>query len=244
MTITFENDNDSIVYALEKVISYARRTQQIFVAQCVWWIASIIRLDQGLINYIDNLQTRIEITVTSEAALDKPDTVFKEPVEKQSDKPISISPVPRVIQEDTRQDQRLKECEEFLSDTRRLRDIATLMSEGNTRTGRINPTPLSKKYLKKKDRAPRSSLRPDPKISGINKEDVQRRKSAGECLRCAWPSDRIRFHRVKECRRPIKLDKGTAGFPKAKKYQEIKLQKPSVEEVSTEETSSTESSDD
>ena len=27
MTITFENDNDVIVYPLEKVISYARKTQ-------------------------------------------------------------------------------------------------------------------------------------------------------------------------------------------------------------------------
>jgi len=35
MTITFENANDSIVYALEKDISYAGRTEQIFVAQCV-----------------------------------------------------------------------------------------------------------------------------------------------------------------------------------------------------------------
>jgi hypothetical protein len=33
MTITFENDNDVIVYALERIIVYARRTQQIFVAQ-------------------------------------------------------------------------------------------------------------------------------------------------------------------------------------------------------------------
>jgi hypothetical protein len=55
MTITFENENDVIVYALEKVISYARRTPQIFVAQCVWWLASIIVLEQGLINHIDNL---------------------------------------------------------------------------------------------------------------------------------------------------------------------------------------------
>jgi hypothetical protein len=33
MTITFENNNNVIIYALEKVITYARRTQQIFVAQ-------------------------------------------------------------------------------------------------------------------------------------------------------------------------------------------------------------------
>jgi len=54
MTITFKNDNNVIVYAFEKVISYAKRTQQIFVAQCVWWLASIIGLEPELIVYIDN----------------------------------------------------------------------------------------------------------------------------------------------------------------------------------------------
>jgi hypothetical protein len=60
MTITFDNDNNVIVYALEKVISYARRTQQIFVAQCIWWLTSIIGPPQGLINHIDNVQSRAE----------------------------------------------------------------------------------------------------------------------------------------------------------------------------------------
>jgi len=65
MTITFEDNNDVIEYALEKVISYARGTQQIFVAHCVWWLALIIGLEQGLVNYIDNLQRR-EDAATSE----------------------------------------------------------------------------------------------------------------------------------------------------------------------------------
>jgi hypothetical protein len=42
MTITFANDNDVIIYALEKILSYARDTQYIFLAQSVWWITSII----------------------------------------------------------------------------------------------------------------------------------------------------------------------------------------------------------
>jgi hypothetical protein len=62
MTITFENDNDVIVYALEKIIDHARRTRQIFVAQCIWWLASILGLEQGLIVFIDKLQSRIEVT--------------------------------------------------------------------------------------------------------------------------------------------------------------------------------------
>jgi hypothetical protein len=51
--ISFDNDTDVIVYALEKVISYARRVQQIFVPQCDWCLASIIGLEQELIDHID-----------------------------------------------------------------------------------------------------------------------------------------------------------------------------------------------
>jgi len=57
MTITFKNENDIIICALKKVISYARRIQQLFVAQCVWWLASIIGLEEGLIIHMDNLQS-------------------------------------------------------------------------------------------------------------------------------------------------------------------------------------------
>jgi hypothetical protein len=56
MTLTFENDNDIIIYALEKIISFARSNQYIFLAQSVWWISSIIGLQQGLVTHIDNLQ--------------------------------------------------------------------------------------------------------------------------------------------------------------------------------------------
>ena len=55
MTITFENDNDIIVYALEKIVSYARELQYFFVWNCVCWIASVIGLDEQLRKYIDNL---------------------------------------------------------------------------------------------------------------------------------------------------------------------------------------------
>jgi hypothetical protein len=58
MPITFENDNDVIVYALEKIVSFARENQYLFVANCAWWIAGILGLDSGLINFIDILETR------------------------------------------------------------------------------------------------------------------------------------------------------------------------------------------
>jgi hypothetical protein len=89
MTITSENDNDVIVYALEKVISYARRTEQIFVAQVVWWLASIIGLEQGLINHIDNLQSQSDIADRKE--------LRQVPVQSER----IISPTSRDIQEES-----------------------------------------------------------------------------------------------------------------------------------------------
>jgi len=58
MPITFENDSDVIVYALEKIISFARNIQYLFVANCVWWIAGIIGLYEDLRIHIDNLTLR------------------------------------------------------------------------------------------------------------------------------------------------------------------------------------------
>jgi hypothetical protein len=223
MTITFENDNDVIVYALEKIIAYARRTQQIFVAQCIWWIASILGLEQGLVLFIDNIQSRVTVTIIPEEV-------------PRVDK--TISPIPRDNQEDLRQDKILEECEEYLKDSRRLREIAALKATGKTLTGLINPTAISKKNLRKKDRHLRKPARipEESRIAGISDNEVQRRRSAGECLRCAWPFDRKGNHRVADCRRPIKLAKGTATLPKTKEYQKKKqlLQQPTVGEESSE----------
>jgi hypothetical protein len=60
MLITFENHHDVIVYGLEKVISYSRAQQPIFVAQRVWWLASITGPKQGLLVHINNVQAEIK----------------------------------------------------------------------------------------------------------------------------------------------------------------------------------------
>jgi hypothetical protein len=130
-----------------------------------------------------------------------------------------------------------------------LRDIATLKSKGRTRSGRINPSPISKKVFNKKDRHKRKQETPatkESKTAGIDEAGIQRRKIEGECLRCAWPSDRKGAHRVKDCLRPIKLETGTACYPKAKEYQQLKLghQLPSVEDDSSDKISLEESSND
>jgi len=239
MTITFENDNDVIIYAFEKVISYARRTQQIFLAQAVWWLASIVGLEQGLIIYIDTIQSRVEVSVKSGQVPEEPAIAVTK----------LVSPQPRDIQEESRRDQVLRECEEFLKKSRRERDIATLKSKGTSHTGRINPMPISKKALKKKYiyRKKSSAVTEKPSlVVGISETEIQRRKASDECLRCAWPSDRKGSHHVKDCRNPIKINKGTANYPK--KGQHKKTEQECVqlteEEVNSRTTDSEESSDD
>jgi hypothetical protein len=72
------------------------------------------------------------------------------------------------------------------------------------------------------------------KIEGIKDNEVQRRKIAGEILRCAWPSDRKGTHRVRNCIRPIKLDRETASYNKDKTYQRLEsLERSSKDNTST-----------
>jgi len=235
MTITFENDNDVFVYALKRIISYARKSRQIFVAQCVWWLAGLIGLEESLVKHIDNCNGRT--------------TVGKEQGTKEVSEPAiqnttEIQDSKDQGSKEDHQDKILKECEEYLKDSQRLRNIAALKATGKTLTGLINPTPISKKRLYKKDRSQRirrtRPVQKKSKTAVIDEPEIQRRKEAGECLRCAWPADRKGFHRVKDCNRPIKLVEGTAAFPKSKKYQ----QQPIVQEASSDAISSEESSDD
>lgn len=77
---------------------------------------------------------------------------------------------------------------------------------------KINPTPRSKKALRKgrdrirKDQASRRPKKDSSKTEGIEPSEIERWKVEGECLWCAWPSDRNGTHRVKDCIWPIKLD--------------------------------------
>jgi hypothetical protein len=56
MSVSFDTDNNVIVSALDKVINYARKNKYILLAQSVWWIFSVIGLQEGLVDYIDNLE--------------------------------------------------------------------------------------------------------------------------------------------------------------------------------------------
>jgi hypothetical protein len=148
--------------------------------------------------------------------------------------------VPRDIQDDTRQERVLKKCEKVLQESKKRRAQNTVKTNN---CNRINPLASTKKSLRIEKKR---KLKDYSKTEGINEAEIQTRKGKGECLRRAWPVDRKGTHRGKDCIRPIKLDTGTADYPKAKEYQKIKQlnQQPSVEEVSTEASSSEESSDD
>ena len=61
MTITFNNDKEVIVYALEKIISYSRDNHFLFIGNCAWWISGIIGLTDDLVIHIDTLVLRREI---------------------------------------------------------------------------------------------------------------------------------------------------------------------------------------
>ena len=112
-------------------------------------------------------------------------------------------------------------------------------------------TPKKERRIRKSDQSDRKkfkkerrSERDHSKTGGIDSSELQRRKSAGECLRCAWPSEWKGSHRVADCRRPIKLDKGTAAFPKAKEYQKPKVAGIPLESDSQEDESDEESEED
>jgi hypothetical protein len=96
MTLTFENKNIVVVFALETIISFSRQHQYLFAAQCVWWIASTIRLERGIIQNIDNLMIHAELAYMTEA--------------KHPAKPCTESSSP----EEYGPDSVLKDCQDFL----------------------------------------------------------------------------------------------------------------------------------
>jgi len=123
------------------------------------------------------------------------------------------------------QDRIVKECEEFLRDSQRLRDPEALTTRGKTRTGRINSLASTKSALgveKRKNgkdysktKGIKDSKKGNTKTEGIDLQEINRWKLAGECLHCAWPPDEKGTHRVKNCIRPIKLSLETANHRKA-----------------------------
>jgi hypothetical protein len=122
LTISFENDNDFIVYTLERIVSYARKNEHIFLAQCIWWITSVIGLQQGLVIYIDNLKARALIPRQEEQA---------------SQHNTYTSAMPRDIEEDLRS----REASGNIDSDRRAQVEETIQEDSRSReaSGNIHP---------------------------------------------------------------------------------------------------------
>jgi hypothetical protein len=56
----FESEEDVIVYGLEKIIFYARDNSYIFLAPSIWWISSILGLQEELVIHIDHQKAQKE----------------------------------------------------------------------------------------------------------------------------------------------------------------------------------------
>jgi len=157
MTLSFENDNDFIVYALEKIISYARKHQYIFVAQSIWGIASVIGLTEGLATHIDNLPKRSE--------------VYQEPARQFgiTSSIRQVSATPRDLQSDSRIDsdpesdrvkQVVEETQRFLACSKKQRKEFKKKPDPLTRTrsGGIPFKPLTRKQRNRLQAIPKDTL--------------------------------------------------------------------------------------
>jgi len=226
MTITFDNENDVLVFALEKIIAYPRGNQYIFLAQSAWWISSIIGLQQELINHIDNLQDQIH-TPHREVSTTPRDIQGGSELQNDLRKNHSDSSTKESEGScSVRRERILQNCEKFVKTSQWQRRIALLKATGKSKTGHINPSKITKKSLRS------HGNKSHKEIEGICDKEIRGRRSEGECLRCAWPSNGKGAHHAKDCRRSVKLDKGTASFPTYKKHQHP------VQESSSEEGSS------
>jgi len=162
-------------------------------------------LEQELVSHIDKIQG-------------PKDTTLQERHSRE------VSTTPRDPANDQRVNQELDITEEFLRESKRLREIVALKASGKTKTGRINLSKISKKRLRR-SRTNTVKIQGDfNKREGINAIEISRRKEEDECLRCAWPSDRTGSHQVKDCLRQIKLTPGTAEFSKAQKKSSMPLE--------------------
>jgi hypothetical protein len=184
------------VYALEKIISFARDNQYIFLVQSIWWISSIIGLQQGLIIHIDNLKVRSEF---------RPEPLIQQASPAESEKLVpSSNPPSQYIHPDrieriqttdgdyidsdiesvstTESDihnEVINNCEAFLEQSKQARKA---IGRFTRRASRVVKLRANKKADKKK---PLKTF--GTQTEGINGDELHRRKAAGECQRCAWP---------------------------------------------------------
>jgi len=178
MTVTFENENDIIVYVLEKIICYARDNHYICVAQSVWWIASIIGLPEGLATHIDNLRLRFDAShlILEDNQLssgkDLPNKLLEHcntEIQESHIHPDRIFQVGKVSEdpEDDNRQPELDRASDIVQSTKRflersrkeraaLKQKACVLSR--TRSGKIPVKPLTKKQRNQLQAIPKETL--------------------------------------------------------------------------------------
>jgi len=176
------------------------------VPQCVWWLALIVGLEQGLLFHIDRLQCQEDTTL-------------------QEQLPREVSAIPRDLTEHQRVDQVLDCTEQYLRKSKHFRVIAAMKISGQTTTGRIKPLRRIRRSLRKAKRISKdvvtNNWKNHTKAEGIDDSEISRRKAVTECLHCAGPVDGKGNHRLKDCVRRINFNKGTAVFPKDRNNQKL-----------------------
>jgi hypothetical protein len=217
MPITFESDKDVIVYALEKIISYARDNSYIFLVQSIWWISSVIGLQEGLIIHIDNLKARA-IIQTSDQQEELPEPSFVHPdrvanLQGSEDSYCTSDGDSISTSETDIHNEVIENCEAFLAQSQKERKAV----------GRSTRKASRKVKTKAERKARRIAKKPiktyGTHTEGIDGQELRRRKAAGECHRCAWGRDRKGSHRTLDCFRWKRVVKGTAPFPTKKQNQ-------------------------
>jgi len=139
MSITFEHEADVLLWVFGRLINIFREKQYLFAAQCVWWLAALVRLQPALAYYFDHQEFPLEIR---QSATTQSRTILSgnivSTLELQERREVSST------LRDIQQESRLLEPENSLDNTStyipdRLR---------RTRKGRVNPRPETKKQLK------------------------------------------------------------------------------------------------
>lgn len=187
------------------------------MAQSVWWISSIIGLQERLVIYIDNLKIGSIIGMQKIPVLSQefqedsklsttlghihPDRTswFHDSAVRTR----SVESDQSSSTEDDIQDRILHEQEAFLEQSKSERKkIArrSLQTSKRLLKGIGKLKEVKKTYQTQTDR--------------IGKSELDRRKAAGECQHCAWPKDKKGSHKTLDCFHWKQLDKGTAPFPK------------------------------
>jgi hypothetical protein len=173
------------------------------VAQWVWWLASILALQEGLDIHIDSLPIQSQVEASTVPSVISSGGNDIHPVRWHQ-----ISTRQSSDSESRRQDSTiLSHCEQFLLESEANRKAICKKSWKQQYKDLVEEQSKSSSRIKKsKD----IKMPLHCQLEGIKQNKIDRRRIAGECLRCAWPQDRKGNHRASNCHREIRRQKGTA----------------------------------